>query len=212
MTTTTTDTIMFAYLRNAQETSGAWTGDRAEAVEAAVKELDAVRVEDDVLVYRAAETGDYYALTEDEAAEYGAAVLSGLGQAAYSLWCASSGREATTAEVLAVADVKIGDATEDDGDGDSDPPRWNAYVTVPVTINGERYSVSVMVGVREADWGTVEACGDDRGFVDAWWADTSDWANLPSAQMAEAVLTRIVAQSRRIWRAVESARAEEVAR
>lgn len=99
MTTTDTTDITFSYLHNAQETSGSWTGSREAAVEAAVKELDAVRVGDDVLVYRADETGEYYAFDEDEAAEFGAAVLSGLGQAAYSLWCASSGREATTAEV-----------------------------------------------------------------------------------------------------------------
>ena len=99
MTTTDTTDITFSFLRHNVETSGTWSGDRAAAVDAAVEDLDAVRVEGDVLVYRADETGEYYAIDEDEAAEYGAALLSGRGPAAYSLWCASTGREATTAEV-----------------------------------------------------------------------------------------------------------------
>lgn len=73
------------------EHSGAWTGPRAEAIQAAVDALDAEGIDGDY-VYHDEASDARWVNTGDDLAKLGAALLDGhsIG-ASYSLWCAATG-------------------------------------------------------------------------------------------------------------------------
>ncbi len=96
-------TIEYTYVSDCEERTGTWVGARSKALRAGVDALDAVKLASGDCVYRAEETGDYYALDVCEVMELGAAALDGRQSEAYSIWCASSGREATEDEIAEVA-------------------------------------------------------------------------------------------------------------
>lgn len=84
------DTIIeYAYITDSEEHYGTWTGNAAEAVNAAADFLGAEETSDGY-TYTAEETGETYRVSSADMETLGAAVLGGHGQEAYSLWCATS--------------------------------------------------------------------------------------------------------------------------
>lgn len=88
-------TITYAYLDGHAAESAEWIGAREDAISAASEQLGADLVDGGDYAYTASaqEGGGTYRVTADELAEYGAAILSGRGAEAYSLWCAATGTE-----------------------------------------------------------------------------------------------------------------------
>lgn len=76
-------------IRDGLDASYDVTVDAAEALEAGVRALGAVRTGRGY-AYRADETGEWYSLTQTEIATYGAGMISPHG-VDYSLWCAGAG-------------------------------------------------------------------------------------------------------------------------
>lgn len=196
-------TIEYTYV---SENDGTWTGDRSAAIARGVEALAANECEDGTYIYRAsdAEGGDYYVVTADEVAELGAALLDGRSLSeAYSIWCSSAGREATAGELRDHLGVEVHTSSVDE---DGEPDEYRAYVAVGVLVDGVEHRVGCMVGVPEAQEGTARAAGDETPFLDAWWADSSDWASLRSRQVAGAVLSALYDGRISMWRTVVAAR------
>lgn len=87
-----TTSITYAYVEHGEQRSAEQACTTEQAVAAAVDHLDAV-AHNGGYAYRAEETGSWYAVSADDMAELGAAVLGGRASEAYSLWCAGCGDE-----------------------------------------------------------------------------------------------------------------------
>ena len=209
-----TMTIRYSYIDNGTERSGRWTGDEAAAVARAASELDASELSSGSYIYLA-ETGDYYTVSRSELSELGAALLDGraMGEA-YSIWCASAGRESTDDEIAEVSvddedDVDPGVAVDLDSMREKRGEReeLRAYVAISIAVNGTSYPVSCMVGVPESLDETCRAAGGyERPYIDVWWSDQGDWASLYDASDAEAVLGALYGQRVAMWRRIVEAR------
>ena len=97
--------------------------------------------------------------------------------------------------IVAETPIAIGAVDEIFSQGESE-----VYVGLPVTIGSGRYTVGVVVGVRNWNRDTVRALGGDmRHFLTAWWADASDRETLPRND-CESVLEAICQAAPRIWK------------
>lgn len=86
------ETVEYTYVEHGEQRSASHPCATEQAVNAAVAHLDAVG-HGSGYAYRAEETGSWYAVTSDDMAELGAAILAGRATQAYSLWCAGCGEE-----------------------------------------------------------------------------------------------------------------------
>jgi len=60
-----------------------------------------------------------------------------------------------------------------------DAGRYSIYAAWDVTVDGVTYdSVGAVIGVPDYQRGTAKAAGNDSPFVEAWFADPSDWEHL----------------------------------
>lgn len=76
----------------------------------------------------------------------------------------------------------------------------SAYVELEATCDDKPICLATMVGVQPHEQGTCRAAGGDvMPFLDTWWADASDWQDVPSARMEEAK-EAIARAARRLWR------------
>lgn len=78
--------------------------------------------------------------------------------------------------------------------------RWHRYGAVRVTVAGAPVTVSVAVGVREANRVTAQACGSARGMLEVWFEDADDWRGIPATTTPEDVLDAIAACALRLAR------------
>lgn len=83
-------------------------------------------------------------------------------------------------------------------EGERDP--LCAYVKVAATLDGKPITLGTLVGVPKFQQGTCRAAGGDVGpFLHTWWADASDWQEIPPGRREEAeeALSKATA---RLWR------------
>lgn len=118
-------TIEYSYVEGGEQLSASHPCTTAQAIAAAVDHLDAIE-HDHGYAYRAEETGSWYAVTVDDMAEFGAAVLAGRASQAYSLWCAGCGEEIEDPTGAAVR-CECGEAT-------GERCAWSGPVSETVTV------------------------------------------------------------------------------
>lgn len=108
MTSTTTE-ITYSYIienNTGREKTGVCTSLSAEgAVAVAVDVLGARKLRSGGYIYFARETQQHYVVTAEEMMAFGAAHHCRSGSDHYSLWAASSGREATDAEIEEICEA-----------------------------------------------------------------------------------------------------------
>lgn len=107
-TMTTTTEITYSYIENntGREKTGVCTSLSAEgAVAVAVDVLGARKLRSGDYIYFARETQQHYVVTAEEMMAFGAAHHCRSGSDHYSLWAASSGREATDAEIEEICEA-----------------------------------------------------------------------------------------------------------
>jgi hypothetical protein len=167
-------------------------------------------------VYRADETRKYYAVDIDAIADL-AERLDRNDADAYSRWCAEDGyTEGFVSEDEAALDagwiddpeydvkVLVRSVAEFPGDDDIETDPLSAYIGVDVMVDGSRYSVGTMVGVRESEQGSCRASGAGvRPFCDTWQIESSDTNELPGRLMRNAVLAALHDSRHELWTAVE---------
>lgn len=81
----------------------------------------------------------------------------------------------------------------------------SAYCLFRVFVDGAEYRVGACIGVPDYLRGTADAAGSIVGLVDAWWADASDWQDLPD-DARDAVLAHLTANAQRLFQAAIAAR------
>ena len=83
-------------------------------------------------------------------------------------------------------------------EGERDP--LCAYVKVAATLDGKPITLGVLVGVPAFEQATCRAAGGDVGpFLRTWWADATDWQDIPPdrREEAEEALSKATA---RLWK------------
>ncbi len=81
----------------------------------------------------------------------------------------------------------------------------SAYCLLWVSVDGAQYRVGACVGVPDHLRGTADAARSIVGLVDAWWADASDWQDLPD-DARDAVLAHLTANAQRLFQAAIASR------
>lgn len=87
-----------------------------------------------------------------------------------------------------------------------------AYIEVEVVCDGVAYRLGTMVGVPEYQLATMRAAGSGmRPFISAWFADSSDWSELPrdNRDLRDAVESALIRESRRLFRDAMDSRPDE---
>lgn len=160
-------------------------------------------------IYYAAITREWFRLTPDDLAELVDLLESDDADTrrdAYSLWCAATSCE------LYIPPITVLGLGDDDCTSYCEPEEaeWIRYGTVRVQVGDAVYAVSCVLGVPEHLRGTAIAAGGDTitPYLDAWYADPSDWACAPRSNggqdglagyLAALVLAEISAHARRLW-------------
>lgn len=74
-----------------------------------------------------------------------------------------------------------------------------AYVHVEAVVDGQPVRVATMIGVRESDRDTCrKAFGDVRPFLRTWWADSSDFDQVPR-RLVDDVEGALADAAPRLW-------------
>lgn len=150
--------------------------------------------------------------TEQQAIEAARAMYAEL-QPAYGITVENEAGESvaeideTPAADIAVLGIGSEFDLPDDAEQDTDM-EW--YGTVRVRVNGVEYQVGAVLGVPESDRGSARASGSIQEFLNAWYADSSDWDSAPASNgttgvprgLASAVIAEIRGSVRKLWREV----------
>jgi hypothetical protein len=99
-----------------------------------------------------------------------------------------------------MARITIGDVIQEWTPDEGEPNDLMAYVQVDATFDERPIKLGVLVGVPEWQQETCRAAGGYIWpFLSTWWADASDWQDLPSEfrQDAEEALSEVAP---RLWR------------
>ncbi len=96
--------------------------------------------------------------------------------------------------------IEIGSVVQEWTGDDGESYDLMAYIQVQATLDGRPITLGTMVGVPEAEQGTCRAAGSGvRPFLSTWWADSSDWQDVPADRREEAE-GALFAAARRLWR------------
>lgn len=107
--------------------------------------------------------------------------------------------------------ITIGSINEEWTGLDSDnepiePDEFMAYISIDVIIDEQIYAVGTMVGAHECNHGSIRAAGCGvRPYLDTWFTDSADTANLPS-EYIDLVRVEIRKNAKQLWYEVESLR------
>jgi len=92
--------------------------------------------------------------------------------------------------------------TPDEGEIDD----LSAYIQVEATLDGRPIRLGTVIGVPESQQGECRAAGSGvRPYLSVWWADASDWQDVPRARLEE-VKDALRSAAPRLWTETLNAR------
>ena len=105
-----------------------------------------------------------------------------------------------------IATVSIGSVIQEWTPDEGEISDLMAYIQVAATLDGKDITLGTMIGVPESQHGTCRAAGGGvRPFLSTWWADASDWQDVPSDHR-EAVEEALAEAASSLWRQVQAFR------
>lgn len=101
----------------------------------------------------------------------------------------------TEIEIIGLGNEDWTDTLVDEDEGVESVAEWERYGTIEVRIGGVTYEVGCVIGVPEHLRGTARAAGGDRvtPYLDAWFADASDYESAPGDDGSEGVAPELYA-------------------